>query len=56
MFDIEIAWMYGCGLGFNYTNEDIEGADRIADDLRHTIQIIAIIALINIHFYTDVSE
>ena len=40
MFDFEIAIMHGFGLGINYTNEDIEGADRIADDLRHTLQII----------------
>ena len=52
MFDIDIAVMRGFGVGFNYTNEDIEGVETIADDLRHTIQIIFFFVIINITYYT----
>jgi len=53
MYDIEIAMLRGFGLCVNYSNEDLEGLDRIADDLRHTIQIVFFIVIINIHFYTE---
>ena len=52
MFDIDIAVMRGFGVGINYTNEDIEGVETIADDLRHTIQVIFFFVLINITYYT----
>tara|TARA_Y100001937_G_C6886374_1_gene227001 strand:+ start:66 stop:236 length:171 start_codon:yes stop_codon:yes gene_type:complete len=52
MFDIDIAVMRGFGVGFNYTNEDIEGIETIADDLRHTIQVIFFFVIINITYYT----
>ena len=39
MFEVNVAYMRGFGLGFNYSNEDIEGIETIADDLRHTIQV-----------------
>ncbi len=56
MYDIEIAYIWGFGLCINYSNEDIEGTDKIADDLRHTIQIVFFIIIININYYTDDSE
>ena len=39
MFEIEVATCYGFGIGIYYTNEDIEGIDKVADNLRNTIQI-----------------
>lgn len=49
---VEIAFMRGFGLCVNYTNEELEGVDIIADDLRHTIQIVLFIVVINISFFT----
>lgn len=54
MFEIQIATCYGIGLGIYYTNEDIEEVEKIADDLRHTIQIAFFFVIININYYTDV--
>ena len=48
MFDIDIAVMRGFGGGINYPKEDIEGLEAIADDLRHTIQVIFFFVIINI--------
>jgi hypothetical protein len=53
MFEIEVATCYGFGIGVYYTNENIEGIDVIADDLRHTIQIAFFFVLININYFTD---
>ncbi|MBT7881396.1 MAG: hypothetical protein HN624_02995 [Flavobacteriaceae bacterium] len=56
MFEIEVATCYGIGIGVYYTNENIEGVDVIADDLRHTIQIAFFFILININYFTDDSN
>ena len=53
MFEIHFALMRGFGLCINYTNEDLEGVPVIADDMRHTIQLILFIFLININYYTN---
>ena len=53
MFEIHFALMRGFGLCINYTNEDLEGVPVIADDMRHTIQLILFIVIININFYTN---
>tara|TARA_Y100001938_G_scaffold129812_1_gene185131 strand:+ start:124 stop:288 length:165 start_codon:yes stop_codon:yes gene_type:complete len=53
MFEVQIATCYGIGLGVYYTNEDIEGVDKIADNLRHTIQIAFFLVIININYFTD---
>lgn len=53
MFEIQIATCYGIGLGVYYTNENIEGLDKLADDLRHTIQIAFFFVIININYFTD---
>jgi len=52
MFDIEVAICYGFGVGVYYTNEDIEGVEKIADDLRNTIQIAFFFVIINIIYFT----
>ena len=56
MFDVSISVMRGFGIGFNYSNEDIEGVETLADDLRHTIQIIFFFVIININYYTQIEE
>ena len=56
MFDVNIALMRGFGVGINYSNEDLEGLDYIANDLRHTIQIIFFFVIININYYTPIEE
>ena len=56
MFDVNIALMRGFGVGINYSNEDLEGVDYIANDLRHTIQIIFFFVIININYYTPIEE
>jgi len=56
MFDVSISVMRGFGIGFNYSNEDIEGLEPLADDLRHTIQIIFFFVIININYYTQIEE
>ena len=56
MFEVNVAYMRGFGLGFNYSNEDIEGVETIADDLRHTIQIIFFFVIININYYTPIQD
>lgn len=56
MFDVSISVMRGFGIGFNYSNEDIEGIESLADDLRHTIQIIFFFVIININYYTPIQD
>ena len=56
MFDVSISVMRGFGIGLNYSNEDIEGVETLADDLRHTIQIIFFFVIININYYTQIEE
>lgn len=56
MFEISVSVMRGFGVGFNYSNEDIEGLEPLADDLRHTIQIIFFFVIININYYTPNEE
>jgi hypothetical protein len=53
MFEIEVATCYGFGIGIYYTNEDIEGMDKVADNLRNTIQIAFFFVIININYYTN---
>jgi len=53
MFEIEVATCYGFGIGIYYTNEDIEGMEKVADNLRNTIQIAFFFVIININYYTD---
>lgn len=53
MFDVSISTIYGFGIGLYYTNEDIEGIDKLADDLRHTLQIAFFFIIININWFTN---
>ena len=52
MVEIEIFPIYGCILGVNYSNEDLELLEVVADDKRHTIQIFLLLIGISFHFYT----
>ena len=52
MFQVEFFPIYGVIAGFNYSNEDIEDFEVVADDKRHTIQLFFFILGINIHFFT----
>ena len=56
MFDVNIAVMRGFGVGINYSNEDLEGVDVLADNMRHTIQIIFFILIININYYIKLED
>ncbi|MGB1086649.1 MAG: hypothetical protein ACPGU8_03705 [Methylophilaceae bacterium] len=52
MFEVDIFPIYGLIVGVNYSNEDIELLDVVADDKRHTIQIFLFLIGFNIHFFT----
>ena len=56
MFDIQIALMRGFAIGINYSNEDLENIEVIADDMRHTIQIIFFVIIININYFLPNEE
>ena len=56
MFDVNVAMMRGFGIGLNYSNEDLENIEVIADNMRHTIQIIFFILIININYYTKLED
>ena len=53
MFQIEFFPIYGIIAGVNYSNEDIENIEVLADDKRHTLQLFFFIFGINIHFFTS---
>ena len=53
MFEVDIFPIYGLIVGVNYSNEDIEMLDVVADDKRHTIQIFLFLIGFNIHFFTN---
>ena len=53
MFQVEFFPIYVIIAGINYSNEDIEMLDVVADDKRHTLQLFFFIAGINIHFFTS---
>jgi hypothetical protein len=50
--NIYIAPLRGLLLGLNYTNEDLEGLEVVAEDKRHTIQIALVALIINVNWYT----
>lgn len=52
MFQVEIFPIYGLIIGINYSNEDIEMIEVIADDKRHTIQFFFLLIGLNIHYFT----
>ena len=52
MFQVEFFPIYGVIAGVNYSNEDLENIEVVADDKRHTIQLFFFILGINIHFFT----
>jgi len=52
MFQVEIFPIYGLIIGVNYSNEDIEMIEVIADDKRHTIQFFFLLIGLNIHYFT----
>jgi hypothetical protein len=52
MFELDIFPIYGLIVGVNYSNEDIEMLEVVADDKRHTIQVFLFLFGFNIHFFT----
>jgi len=52
MFEIDFFPIYGFLIGVNYSNEDLENLEVIADDKRHTLQFFFIIFGINVHWFT----
>ena len=52
MVQLELFPVYGLILGVNYSNEDIEMIEVIADDKRHTIQFFFLLIGLNIHYFT----
>ena len=53
MVQLELFPVYGLILGVNYSNEDIEMVEVIADDKRHTIQFFFLLIGLNIHYFTS---
>ena len=53
MVQLELFPVYGLILGVNYSNEDIEMVEVIADDKRHTIQVFLLLIGLNIHYFTS---
>ena len=52
MFQIDFFPISGIILGVNYSNEEIEQIEVLADDKRHTLQIFIFIFGINFHWFT----
>ena len=52
MLQIDFFPIYGAMIGINYSNEDIELIETIADDKRHTLQFFFIIVGMNVHWFT----
>ena len=52
MFQIDFFPIYGAMIGINYSNEDIEEVEVIADDKRHTIQFFFFVFGMNFHWFT----
>ena len=52
MLEIDFFPIYGLIVGINYSDEDIEQLDFVADNKRRTIQIFLLIFGFNINFYT----
>lgn len=52
MFQIDFFPIYGIILGVNYSNEEIEQIEILADDKRHTLQVFIFIFGINFHWFT----
>lgn len=52
MIQIDFFPIYGAMVGINYSNEDIEQIEVVADDKRHTLQFFLFILGFNIHWYT----
>ena len=50
MFQIDFFPIYGIILGVNYSNEEIEQIEVLADDKRHTLQIFIFIFDLNFFF------
>ena len=53
MFQVEFFPVYGLIVGINYSNEDLEMIEVVAEDRRHTIQIFLFIFGFNIHFFLN---
>lgn len=53
MVQLELFPVYGLILGVNYSNEDIEMIEVVADDKRHTIQVFLLLIGLNIHYFTS---
>lgn len=53
MVQLELFPVYGLILGVNYSNEDIEMIEVVADDKRHTIQVFLFLIGLNIHYFTS---
>ena len=53
MIQIDFFPIYGTMIGINYSNEELEDIEVVADDKRHTIQIFFLIFGMNLHWFTD---
>tara|TARA_R110002153_G_scaffold45894_2_gene129257 strand:- start:2183 stop:2350 length:168 start_codon:yes stop_codon:yes gene_type:complete len=52
MFQIDFFPLYGIVAGINYSNEEMEGMEVLADDKRHTIQFFLFVFGMNFHWFT----
>lgn len=53
MIQIDFFPIYGAMVGLNYSNEDIELIETVAEDKRHTLQFFIVLIGMNVHWYTD---
>ena len=53
MVQIDFFPIYGVMVGINYSNEEIEMIEVVADDKRHTIQVFLLIIGLNFHYFTS---
>lgn len=53
MLQLDFFPIYGIMIGVNYSNEDLEQIEVVADNKRHTIQFFFFLFGINIHWFTD---
>lgn len=53
MLQVDFFPIYGGMIGINYSNEDIEQIEVVADDKRHTLQFFFLIFGMNIHWFIN---
>jgi|DEB0MinimDraft_10_1074344.scaffolds.fasta_scaffold259626_2 hypothetical protein len=52
MLQLDFFPIYGFMVGVNYSNEELEEIEVVADDKRHTLQLFFFVLGLNIHWFS----